>query len=197
MTAFFSRLSRSVARFALCLLPAMIIMAGARAASIEPARAELIPTDDGYSLSAVFRIELGPRVEEAVGHGIPLYFNLEFEVVRPRWYWINEHVSDYALTYRLSYHALTQEYRLATGGLVRRFSRLRDALDALSRISALPVLDKAALNAGETYQGAVRLALDHGKLPKPFQVDAIVNQDWQIDSKVMRWTFQAPEREAK
>ena len=197
MTAFFTRLYRSAVKATWCWLACLLLATGVRAASIEPGRAELLSTEDGYSLSAVFRIDLGPRVEEAVVHGIPLYFNLELEVLRPRWYWMNEHVADHALTYRLSYHALTQEYRLATGGLVRRFSHLREALDALSRITALPVFDKAEFKPGETYQGAIRLSLDRSKLPKPFQVDAIVNQDWQIDSKVLRWNFQVQERDAK
>ncbi len=196
MTAFFTRLSRNAVKAAL-LLACTFFLTTAQGASIEPVRAELLPTEDGYSLSAVFRVELGPRVEEAVVHGTPLYFNLELEVLRPRWYWINEHVADHSLTYRLSYHALTQEYRLATGGLVRRFSSLRDAVAALSRISALPVFDRTDLKPGEPYQGAVRLSFDRSKLPKPFQVDAIVNQDWQIDSKVMRWNFQVSEREVK
>lgn len=195
MTASITRCWPNAARL---LVAAALLIAAmlARAGSIEPIKAQLIPAEDGYSLSAEFAIDLGPRVEEAVSHGIPLYFNLELEVSRPRWYWTNEDVASRGITYRLSYHALTQEYRLATGTLRRRFSNLGDTLRALERFNALPVIDKGALKPGQSYQVAVRLSLDRSQLPKPFQVDAIANKDWQVSAKVLRWQFQ-PAGDAK
>ena len=106
-------------------------------------------------------------------------------------------MAGHALTYRLSYHALTQEYRLATGSLRRSFATLHDALAALGHISALPVLEKGVVKPGVPHQVALRLSLDRSKLPKPFQVDAIANKDWQIDSQVLRWNYQSGERETK
>jgi hypothetical protein len=38
----------------------------------------------------------------------------------------------------------------------------------------------------------VRLALDRSQLPKPFQVDAIVDRDLQVEAKVLRWQLTAP-----
>jgi hypothetical protein len=96
---------------------------------------------------------------------------------------------DYKLAYRLSYHALTQHYRLATGTLQRSFDTLDEALRAMSHISALPVAEKGALAAGVHYQASVRLSLDREQLPKPFQADAIANKDWQVDAKTLRWPY--------
>lgn len=165
------------------------------AGSIEPVRASLLPTDDGYALSAEFTVDLGHRVEEAVARGIPLYFILEFELTRARWYWTSEKVAERVINYRLSYHPLTRQYRLATGSLYRSFDTLDDALYAMRRVAALPVAERGALKAGESYQAAVRLSLDRGQLPKPFQLDAIGNRDWDITSHVFRW--QIPAGEAK
>lgn len=170
--------------------------AGVHAAGIEPIQAELLSTEEGYALSADFDIELGARVEEAVFRGIPLYFNLELEVVRPRWYWASEHMISYALTYRLSYHALTRHYRLATGALHRSFDTLDEALRALGRISALPVAEKNALASGKPYQVALRLSMDRSQLPKPFQLDAIANKDWQVEAKTLRWEYRPGENSA-
>jgi len=169
----------------------------AQAASIEPLKGSLFPTEDGYALSADFVIDLGPRVEEAVSHGVSLYFNLELEVTRPRRYWVDEHVLGYMLTYRLTYNALTRHYRLGTGGLSRSFDTLAEALRAIGRIAALPVADKGTFTPGETYQAELRLSLDRSQLPKPFQLDALISRDWQIDAKVLRWQISMTEQEAR
>jgi hypothetical protein len=161
----------------------------ALAGSIEPVRANLATADDGYALSAEFAIDLGPRLEEAVSRGVTLHFNLEFTLSRDRWYWIDEHVAGHVVRYRLGYNALTRQYRLSVGALHQSFATLQDALQFLGRVAALPVADRAAIKAGETYEAALRLALDKSQLPKPFQVDAIANRDWQVEAKVLRWQF--------
>lgn len=159
------------------------------AGSIEAQKAELVPTEDGYALSAEFAVDLGARLEEAVMRGLPLYFNVEFDLTRARWYWANEHVADRRLEYRLAYNALTRQYRLSSGGLHQSFATLSEALRVLSRIAALPVIDKAAIKSGQIYNAALRLSLDRSQLPKPLQVDALANRDWQVDAKVLRWQF--------
>jgi hypothetical protein len=168
----------------------LLLAAGlAHAGSIEPVRAALTNTDDGYALSAEFVIDLGPRIEDAVARGVPLFFNLEFDLTRGRWYWANEHVAGHRMEYRLAYNALTRQYRLSAGGLHQNFAFLPEALRVLSRIVSLHVADKAALKPGETYSAALRLSLDRSQLPKPLQVDALANRDWEVDAKVLRWQF--------
>jgi hypothetical protein len=182
----------------LFMLAIMLLWASwAHAASIEPVKASIFPTEDGYALSADFAIDLGPRAEEVVSRGVALYFNLELDVTRPRKYWVDEHVLGYLLTYRLTYNALTRNYRLGTGGLGRSFDTLTDALRAMGRIAALPVADKGTFRAGETYQAVLRLSLDRGQLPKPFQLDALISRDWQIDTRVLRWQIPMTEQDAK
>lgn len=161
----------------------------AHAGSIEPKQAALTPTDDGYALSAEFAVDLGPRLEEAVARGVPLYFGLEFDLTRSRWYWANEHIADRKLEYRLAYNALTRQYRLSVGGLHQSFETLAEALRVISRIVSLHVADKGAVKPGETYSAALRLSLDRSQLPKPLQVDALANRDWQVDAKALRWQF--------
>lgn len=164
-------------------------LGAAHAGGIEPTRAQLQPSDDGYALSADFAIDLGPRLEEAVSRGVPLHFSLEFTLTRARWYWADEYVASHNLAYRLSYHALTRQYRLSIGGLHQNFATLAEALRVLGRVGGLIVAERNVLRPGETYTAALRLSLDRGQLPKPFQVDAIVNRDWQVDAKVLRWQF--------
>lgn len=169
----------------------------ARAGSIEPTSGAFTPGDDGWVLSAQFAIDLGPRLEEAVSRGVPLVFNLEVTVERQRRYWINEHIAGRVVSYRLAYNALTRQYRLSVGGLHQSFASLAEALRVLGRVAALPVAERGAFKPGETYSAALRLALDKSQLPKPFQVDAIGNKDWQVDATVLRWQFAVTDPGAK
>ena len=190
MTVSITRCCKSIKAglLALLLLTAVVAQAG----GIEPKRAALTPGEDGYTLSAEFTLDLGNRLEDAVARGVPLYFNLEFVLERSRKYWVNEHVASRSLSYRLSYSSLTRQYRLSTGHLHQNFGSLQEALRVVGRIAALPVVDKDAIKAGESYEAAVRLALDRSQLPKPFQVDAITDRALQVDAKVLRWQFVAP-----
>ena len=194
MTAFITRCCKRIeaglAQLALALL--LLTALAAQAGSIEPKRAALTPGEDGYTLSAEFALDLGNRLEDAVARGVPLYFNLEFVLERPRKYWVSEHVVTRSLTYSLAYSSLTRQYRLTTGSLHQNFGSLAEALRVIGRIGALPVADKDAIKAGETYEAALRLALDRSQLPKPFQVDAITDRALQVEAKVLRWQFVAP-----
>lgn len=173
-----------------CMLALGLAALGAQAGSIEPVEAVLSTAEDGSTLlNARFDIDLGPRLEDAVSRGVPLYFSFEFELTRPRWWWSNEYVVTKNLTYRLSYTALTRQYRLTTGNLHRNFATLEEALRVLARVADMHIADKGALKNGEAYEAGMRLALDRNQLPKPLQVDAIANRDWQVDTRVLRWRY--------
>jgi hypothetical protein len=184
----------------------VIVLAGslglgrlAWAGTIEPVSAKLTGGEDAYVLSAEFNMDLGSHFEDAISRGVPLYFVLELEITRNRWYWPSEHIAGRSLNYRLAYIPLTRQYRVSSGStLHQNFSSLTDALRVMARVGALPVAERGALKTGETYQVALRLGLDQQQLPKPLQVDALANRDWQIQAKVLRWQFTPTlEREAK
>lgn len=200
MTAFFTRYCKKPEAWLLVLLLCLApgFASTALAGSIEPQRAAMSPGDENYTLAAEFTIDLGRRLEDVVAHGIPLYFELEVVLERPRKYWSNEHIATRNLTYRLSYHSLTRQYRLSqvsqvsAGSLYQNFSSLADALRVMSRINALPIAERRAITPGETYMASMRLSLDRSQLPKPFQIDAITDRDWRIEAKTLRWQFVAP-----
>ncbi|MCX7148905.1 MAG: DUF4390 domain-containing protein [Rhodocyclales bacterium] len=193
MTAFITRCCKRIEAGLPALVLALLLLTAAavQAGSIEPKRAALTPGEDGYTLSAEFAIDLGNRLEDAVARGVPLYFNLEFVLERGRKYWVNEHIVTRTLTYKLAYSSLMRQYRLSTGNLHQNFGSLAEAMRVVGRIAALPVVDKNLIQPGEPYEAAVRLSLDRSQLPKPFQVDAIMDRDLQVDTKVLRWHFVA------
>lgn len=171
------------------LLAYLFTLNVALAGSIEPQSASLSPDEQGMALTATFAIKLGARLEEAIERGVSLHFRLEFILSRKRWYVYDEHVAGRVVDYKLSYQALTRQYRLTQGNQQQNFDSLDETLKALSRINHLPVAARAALNAGEPHRAAVRLSLDHEKLPKPLQVDALADRDWRVEAKTLQWDF--------
>jgi len=163
-------------------------------AEIDIAAPQIVAGDDGYVLSADFTFELNQRLEEAVTKGVVLYFVADFELSRPRWYWLDEKLLSRSQTYRLSYHALTRQYRLSTGALHQSFSSLSDALRMLARMRNWVVIDRndKTIKAGEPYQAALRLRLDITQLPRPFQISALGNKEWSLASDWKTWQLSLP-----
>ena len=151
---------------------------------IEVRSAELRPAadGDGLDLDATFDFDLPWALEDAVSRGVPLYFVVDFELYRSRWYWFDERRVAASLTYRLSYSPLTREYRLARGTLALPFDTLGAALATLRRITSWNVVERGALSSGPNYWAQVRMRLDTAQLPRPFQIGAITSRDWTLVS---------------
>jgi Domain of unknown function (DUF4390) len=165
---------------------------------IEVANARLTATDEGYALDADFEFTLNPRLEEALANGVPLFFVIEFEAERPRWYWWNERVVQKTLQMRLAYNALTRQYRVSSdGALAQNFGSLIEAQRAVARVRGWVVLERAQVKPDETFLIALRMRLDLSQMPKPFQVSALTNRDWVLASDWKRWRFTPPERLAR
>ena len=172
----------------LLLALALAWSAQARAERIEISHIALAANDEGYTLDADFKIELNPRLEEAINNGLALYFVVDFELTRKRWYWFDDNLSHH-LTLRLAYHALTRQYRISSGALFQSLSSLPEALRVLSRVRSWQVLKHTEVEAGTDYQAGLRMRLDVAKLPKPFQVNALTNRDWNLASDWRYWPF--------
>jgi hypothetical protein len=175
----------------LAMLPVLVL-----AAEIEIANPQITASEDGFVVSADFSFELNERLEEAVTKGVVLYFVTEFEMTRPRWYWLDEKVVSRNQTHRLSFHALTRQYRLSKGGLHQSFDTLSEALGVLSRLRNWGVIDgraeKPVVQAGDTYMAALRMRLDINQLPRPFQISALGNKDWSLASEWKVWQATLP-----
>lgn len=184
---------------AICSLLGLLLTATAATATEPEVReAQLALVDDSYVISADFSFELRQRLEEAVTRGVPLYFAVDFELTRPRWYWLDEKLVSQSMTLQLSYHALTRQYRLSSGTLHQSFHTLDEAVAILSRLRRWTVFDRSMVKIGESYQAAIRLRLDISQLPKPFQVSALSNRDWTLATDWRRWVFvPSGEREGK
>ena len=112
----------------------------AHADSIPVKSAELRAIEGEVVLNAEFDFVFNPTLEEAMQNGIPLYFVLEIELSRARWWWLDEKVVQSALTYRVSYNALTRQYRVASGLLSQSYGSLDEVQRYIGRITSRPVI---------------------------------------------------------
>ena len=178
----------------LVLTLSAVAPAGVRADEIEVRDVKLRASDEGLVLDADFRFDLTPRLADVVANGVPLYFRVEFELTRRRWYWFDENTASRRLQVRLSYHALSRQYRLSTGLLQQNFPTLEEALNVLRRVRNWLVVERGLALSADEYEAAVRMRHDVTLLPKPFQLSALTSRDLHLESGWYRFTVRGLEQ---
>lgn len=161
-------------------------IAAAEGAAFQSVRLEV--TDEGYQLDAEIDIALTAGMQEAVRKGVPLYFIVEFELRRGRWYWLDQVVARATRERRIGFAPLTDQYRVSVSGVSQNVASFDDVKRILSRVRSWTVLEKGRLKPGEKYEAAVRFRLDTSQLPKPFQLNVLASKEWSLSSDWYRWT---------
>lgn len=161
------------------------------AAGAEVGTPTLSQSEDGAVLTGHFTLALSPALTDAVNHGIPLVFQMEAEIKRSRWYWIDETVYRARIDRRLTYNALVRNYRVSEDQGGRNFMNLADALDYIARPGKWRIPAGQA-RGGETIDVAIRFRLDPAFLPKPFQVVSFGDRDWRLDSEWRQFQLTVP-----
>lgn len=147
--------------------------------------------DDDVLVSAQMLFDLPSAVEDALLKGIPLFFVAEADIVRERWYWYDKQVGTSARHMRLVYQPLMRRWRLnVTSGAAREgslglalnqsFDTLPQALASIKRILRWKVADATELDGSVKYKVEFRFRLDLSQLPRPFQIGAIGQSDWDL-----------------
>ena len=183
-------MSQGIKKFILCVSFLLSLFSvSASAEGIKLKSAELERLDNDWLLNATFQIELTPGLEDAVKKGVVLYFQTEFDLTRSRWYWFDEKPALAQRQTRLSYQPITQQYRIASEGFTFAATSMFEALQAVGSIGGWRVIDNGQIDPGKSYNAALRMTLDLSKLPKPFQVNALNNRDWNVTSDWVRFPF--------
>ncbi|MCB6184127.1 DUF4390 domain-containing protein [Leeia sp. TBRC 13508] len=164
----------------LLLISLAVSLSSAAYADISFRSSRVTVTDDGYQLNAHFNCALTPSLEDALRQGVSLGFVIDLEINKSRRYWFDANLANLQKRYRLSYYALTRQYKLYYGGLVQNFSRLDTALGAMCNPPAWNILEKSIVEPG--LSARIRMQLDTDQLPKPFQINTITSKEWSLDS---------------
>ena len=174
----------------LMLTAALLTAPAARAETVAPTRLEAkIQSNGQLAISTRFKTELPEQLQNALQQGVPLDFSLSYRLERPTLasyrFKINQLINTAnSVNYRLSFHPLTNRYRVAVGTFSTEYNSLTTALKAIGAIANWPVLNEGALSDTPVSEvkAQIRLNLTTTKLPKPFQINAINSRDWDLDS---------------
>lgn len=161
----------------------------AHAAGVDIREFALSPSDEGYEVDASVDFEIPLVLENLLERGVTLTFRAELEISRPRWYWFDDRVARKIQTTRLSYHALTRQYRVASGNLQQTFPTLNDAVRKLSRLRDWSVAERKDLKPGVVHRVSFRYFLDTAELPKPLQLTAFTSSGWELSAPVLQFSY--------
>jgi Domain of unknown function (DUF4390) len=180
-------------RLLACQLLLVFACATAQAADgIDITLAKIEATDEGYRLAANYSFDLNRDLEDALQHGVKLYFTTEIELVRPRWYWRDDRAVSSRRTVAISYDVLLRQYYVSVQGSVQQtYQTLDEAMFQIRRPSRWLIAPKGALKHGETYEVSLRMYMNRELLQKPLQVNAFNNSDWQLASNRKTFNYRA------
>ena len=186
--AFITRLLKSSKTLIVPLLLAVLLNAAGEGISATRAEAKLTHAGQ-LSVSSRFRTDLPDQLKEALKQGVPLHFNLSWQLSAPsvasyKFKFDQLLNNDSTIQYKLSFHPLTNRYRVTVGTFSTEYDTLETALRAVGAVANWKVLSKGALSdvAAKDTKAEIRLLLTTAKLPKPFQINALTSKNWHLDS---------------
>lgn len=174
-----------------CVLWGLAGTAQAQNSVAELTELNISRNDNAVLLDASLKLELGTSVEEALVKGLAIYFVVEVDLMRDRWYWYDRQLGTATRHYRLAYQPLTRRWRLnvsreplsstsLAASLTQNFDSLSEALASLRRISGWKVADMADVDPEARQYMVYRFRLDTAQLPRPFQLTAGSQSDWNL-----------------
>lgn len=166
---------------------------GQTATEISQVRTERV--EDEVLVSAQVAFELPTAVEEAMLKGIPMYFVVQADVTKERWYWYDKRVISAERHMRVAYQPLTRRWRLnvTTGAdksaspglqLIQSFDTLPQALAIVKRLFRWKIADASDVDGNGRYKMELKFRLDLNQLPRPFQIGAIGQSEWDVAASV-------------
>jgi hypothetical protein len=171
-----------------CVALCLFFPIAAKADGVQLSSVKLESTEDGYQLNADFELQLAASLLETIRKGVPLYFVVEFELTRGRWYWLDDVAVRATRERRVSYLPLTEQYRINTAGISQNLSNPDDIRRVLSRIRSWTIAERGKFKPGDKFEAAIRFRLDTAQLPKPFQLNTFGAREWNLSSEWHRWT---------
>lgn len=171
----------------------LALMGSLQAAEITQFQTER--SDEGVLVSTQVRFDMPLVMEDTLAKGIPLFFVMEGQVVRERWYWIDKKICTSERRIRLAFQPLMRRWRLTISNgagadsnlgllLNQSFDSLGQALASLKRVARWNICDANELDAGQRYRVEFKFRLDVNELPRPFQIGALGQSDWDIAASI-------------
>jgi len=141
-----------------------------QAFGIRTAYAQLV--EGVYLVNTRLHMPLNDRMRTALRDGVALTLELEIVVNGARRYWPDDTVASLVQRYDLQYDAVSDRYvvRNLNSGEQSSFPELDAAVEQLTRISGLPVLDRTLIESERRYEFSMRATFDLGDMPAALRV---------------------------
>jgi hypothetical protein len=154
--------------------------------------ADLQLKDGVYHLNAHMDLPVSDAVRRGLAEGVPLTIELDLDIERVRQLLPNSRVAELTQRYHLQYNAVSARYILRNdnSGQQESLSTVESALEQLSEVRGLPVLDKALIVPNRRYEASVRAKVDYGSVPFSLRVVMFWVNDWHRESDWYTWTLQ-------
>jgi Domain of unknown function (DUF4390) len=154
--------------------------------------ADLELRDGVYHLNARVDLPISDAVRRGLAEGVPLTLELDFNIKRVRQLLPNSSVAELTQRYHLQYNAVSARYILRNdnSGQQQSLATVDAAIEQLSEVHSLPVLDKALVTPGRRYEANIRAKVDFGTVPFTLRMLMFWVSDWHRESDWYAWTFQ-------
>jgi hypothetical protein len=154
--------------------------------------ADLELQDGVFHLNARLDLPISDAVREGLAQGVPLALELDLSIERIRQLLPNSGVAELTQRYHLQFNAVSGHYILRNdnSGQQESLADLDTALEQLSQVRGVPVLDKSLISADLRYEANVRAKLDYGAVPLSMRILMFWVRDWHRESDWYTWTFQ-------
>ena len=185
------RLSAFPLAWVLCFFATLAVMPARADTSVRIESATITLDDDVYDLNAELSIELPDDARRAIESGLTLRLNYEVEIARVRRYLPDPGVATLVQSYELGYHALSQRWLLRSLNTGERqdFGSFDAAIDRMSSVRGLPLIDSSLLRSGTIYEVRVRAVLTLRSAPDSLSWLLFWTDDWSATSDWYAWTL--------
>ncbi len=153
--------------------------------------AEITLHNDHYVVSADLAYQLSKRATAALQSGVPLFWSIQIKLLQHRSFLWDKTLLNTAIHYRLQYQALLNSYRVTneSSGESFDFSTLYAALDLMSAIRDVPLIEKSKISVKEDYLCALKIQFDGDLLPLPLRPLAYIDKQWFLSSDWTLWSL--------
>ena len=176
----------------LCL--ALSLMLGGVAQADTPVELQdlkLDRQDTALTMSGTWQFELPATLEDALLKGITLYFVTEVDINQERWYVYTQRVAHAERHVRVFFQPLTRRWRVNispqpfnVSGLGMSFGQSYDtaeeAMSVVRRIVQWRIANTTDYNPDAKQTISINFKLDLKQLPRPLQIGAAGQSDWNI-----------------
>src|SRR5450631_1636359 len=154
--------------------------------------ADLELKDGVYHLNARVDLPVGDAVRRGLAEGVPLSVELDIDIERVRQLLPNSRVAELTQRYHLQYNAVSARYVLRNdnSGQQESLGTVDAAVEQLSEVQNLPVLDKSLIAPDRRYEANVRARIDYGTVPFSLRVLMFWVNEWHRESDWYTWTLQ-------